>query len=108
MFTLLVLLSSLLGQSHARSRLYDDDLIVQTTKGKVRGFVTRAATGRRVDAFLGIPYAKPPIGEFRFRHPKPLDPWDEVINATKKPNSCFQVNYPFCIPFYFFKKLEII
>ncbi|PRD35513.1 UNVERIFIED_CONTAM: Acetylcholinesterase [Trichonephila clavipes] len=28
----------------------------------------------------------------KFRHPKPTDPWTGIINATEKPNSCFQIN----------------
>lgn len=28
----------------------------------------------------------------RFRHPKPIDPWKDVFNATTLPNSCVQIN----------------
>lgn len=40
----------------------DDPLIVQTTKGKIRGVTQKATTGKLVDAWLGIPYAQKPIG----------------------------------------------
>ena len=43
--------------------LQDDPLIVETRKGKVRGITLTAATGKLVDAWLGIPYAQKPIGE---------------------------------------------
>ena len=44
--------------------LQDDPLIVETKKGKVRGITMTAPTGVMVDAWLGIPYAQKPIGEF--------------------------------------------
>jgi acetylcholinesterase len=46
---------------------------------------------RDVDVWYGIPYAQPPVGDLRFRHPRPVDPWSEVKETTKKPNSCVQV-----------------
>jgi hypothetical protein len=42
----------------------EDTLIIETKKGKVRGITLTAATGKLVDAWLGIPYAQKPIGEF--------------------------------------------
>ena len=44
----------------------EDPLIIETKKGKVRGITLTAATGKLVDAWLGIPYAQKPIGECRF------------------------------------------
>ena len=46
---------------------------------------------RDVDVWYGVPYAQPPVGDLRFRHPRPVDPWSEVKKTTKKPNSCVQV-----------------
>lgn len=69
----------------------NDPLVVQTTKGKVRGTTLTAATGKQVDAWLGIPYAQKPIGALRFRHPRPIDKWEGILNATKMPNSCTQI-----------------
>lgn len=67
-----------------------DPLLVHTTKGPIRGLATEAPSGKPVDVFYGIPYAQPPVGRYRFRHPKPNDPWKGVLDATVKPNSCFQ------------------
>lgn len=40
--------------------------------------------------FLGVPFAKPPIGNLRFRKPQPLDPWSGVRMAKEYGNYCIQ------------------
>lgn len=42
----------------------DDQLVVHTKKGMVRGKTLVATTGKTVDAWFGIPYAQKPIGEY--------------------------------------------
>ena len=67
-----------------------DDLIISTTKGRVRGIrYYLPSLGEAVDAYLGIPFAKPPTNHLRFRHPEPNEPWTGIYNATKLPNSCY-------------------
>jgi para-nitrobenzyl esterase len=51
---------------------------VVTTAGVVRGF-WRAGSA----AFLGIPFAEPPIGDLRFAPPVAHRPWDGVFDATR-------------------------
>lgn len=72
-----------------------DPLIVKTSKGCVRGMHINAPSGKVVDAFLGIKYAKPPIGIYRFRHPSPVDAWTGIYNATSFSNTCVQINDTF-------------
>lgn len=84
-----------LGRSGPSSDTKHDSLLIRTSKGYVRGMTQRSATGKKVDVFLGIPYAKPPTGKYRFRHPIPVDKWDGVFNATEKPPSCFQITDTF-------------
>ncbi|MFJ7215712.1 carboxylesterase/lipase family protein [Amycolatopsis sp. NPDC098790] len=50
---------------------------VETAAGALRG-VERDG----VRAFLGVPYAEPPVGELRFRAPRPVRPWSGVREAT--------------------------
>lgn len=40
---------------------------VQTTYGPIRGIRLIHQGERQVDAFLGIPYAQPPVGPLRFK-----------------------------------------
>ena len=41
-------------------------------------------------AWLGIPYAVPPQGDFRWRAPKPLPPWTETRKTLAFGSSCSQ------------------
>ncbi|XP_059225884.1 juvenile hormone esterase, partial [Stomoxys calcitrans] len=49
-------------------------------------------TDRRTDfeAFMGIPFAKPPVGELRFSHPQPYPQWTDILNATQHKEDCIQ------------------
>ncbi len=53
-------------------------VIVRTTKGEIGGI-----QGSNCQHFLGIPFAKPPIGDLRFQEPQPMDPWHAIKDATK-------------------------
>lgn len=69
--------------------------IVTTNKGLVRGITQRTVQGKFVDAFLGIPYAQPPIGQYRFRHPQATQAWAGERDASRMSSSCPQLNDTF-------------
>ncbi|WP_187994808.1 carboxylesterase/lipase family protein [Schaalia sp. JY-X159] len=48
--------------------------------GPVRGF-WRQNEGADSAAFLGIPFAQPPVGSLRFAEPQPVAPWSEIREA---------------------------
>ncbi len=52
--------------------------IVSVRDGKLRG--VRTADGA-VEVFTGVPYAKPPVGELRWREPQDPEPWEGVLTA---------------------------
>jgi para-nitrobenzyl esterase len=65
-----------------------DPTVVKLADGSVQGAVTDSGMGRQ---FLGIPYAKPPVGELRFQMPQKPDPWKDVRDATKYGKRCAQL-----------------
>jgi len=61
------------------------DLIIQTSKGKVEGIETAG-----VYAWYGIPFAKPPVGELRFKRAQPNEPWEGIKDCTTYGNDPIQ------------------
>lgn len=49
-----------------------------------------ASTDGMVRAFKGVPYAKPPVGNLRWRPPLPLEPWNGVRPAHAFGARCLQ------------------
>lgn len=59
--------------------------VVRTAGGLVSGV---EAVGVR--AYLGIPYAAPPVGDLRWRPPQPVAPWGGVRRCTSYGPACPQ------------------
>ena len=49
----------------------------------VTGGVIRGVRENGTLAWRGIPYAAPPTGPLRFRAPRPVEPWDGVLDCTR-------------------------
>uniref|UniRef100_A0A8C9QV29 Carboxylesterase type B domain-containing protein n=1 Tax=Spermophilus dauricus TaxID=99837 RepID=A0A8C9QV29_SPEDA len=62
-----------------------------THTGQVRGSLVHVkGTDVGVHTFLGIPFAKPPVGPLRFAAPEPPEPWSGVRDGTFHPAMCLQ------------------
>src|SRR5271166_5044317 len=59
---------------------------------KVEGGLVSGVPARdpSITAFKGIPFAAPPVGDLRWRAPKPVVPWQGVRRADKFSASCIQ------------------
>uniref|UniRef100_A0A1B6G9E2 Carboxylic ester hydrolase n=1 Tax=Cuerna arida TaxID=1464854 RepID=A0A1B6G9E2_9HEMI len=64
------------------------DGTVKTVYGYVQGKLMRSRGGRNFSAYLGIPYAEPPIGKLRFQPPTSLPNWEGVRDARKEGSHC--------------------
>lgn len=61
---------------------------IKTKCGVVRG---KESYDRSVAAFLGIPYAKPPVGILRFQPPQEPECWETELDCTKYAPACLQL-----------------
>lgn len=61
------------------------EVVAQTRSGPVRGM-----EGRGLRAFLGVPYAAAPVGDLRWRSPRPPEPWTRPRDATRAGPDCTQ------------------
>ena len=60
--------------------------VVATDLGSVSGLTGRGG----VTAFLGVPYAAPPVGDLRWRPPQPAARWEGVRKTQTFGASCMQ------------------
>ncbi len=62
--------------------------VVHTSAGDLTGVLTEDGA---VEVYAGIPYAEPPVGELRWREPKPVTHWDGVLKADRFAPMSMQV-----------------
>ncbi|KXJ71949.1 hypothetical protein RP20_CCG019301 [Aedes albopictus] len=63
---------------------------VQTADGCLCGMKMDGLEAGPFDAFVGVPFAKPPVGALRFANPIPIDPWEGPLNVTTTKPMCIQ------------------
>ena len=96
-FMLLSTILTVLASYFYRDRLF----VVSSAQGDIVDTGYAKYLGNRsytnTVAYLGIPYAEPPIGDLRFRAPLPLNKTrvtlatgGSVVDSTKYPNFCIQ------------------
>ena len=76
------------AQNQAVQGDYDADLAVKTRTGVYVGYLEK-----KTACYLGIPYAKPPVGERRWKAPEPLESSDQVMEAQSFGASAIQVDH---------------
>ena len=61
------------------------DVLVKTPCGTLAGTQEEG-----FQSFLGVPYAAPPVGELRFRRPRPFPGWEGIRQAKRYGDYCPQ------------------
>jgi para-nitrobenzyl esterase len=69
------------------AQLQADPLTVKTEQGKAHG---KTINDGKVQAFLGLPYAAPPVGDLRWKGPQPPARWKGERDASKFGAHCAQ------------------
>lgn len=84
-FAALALMPVTAGPARAQS----GDQVEIAQQGRLEGKRDGAVT-----AFLGIPFAAPPVGPLRWKPPQAPARWDGIRKATEFGSSCFQATSP--------------
>lgn len=87
---LVLLLLTVSFISRTTNAATSDPSLVKTQQGMVQGVVQPSFR-----AFLGIPYAAPPVGNLRWKPPQAHAPWSTTLNATVAGSPCPQSASPF-------------
>ncbi|XP_058058216.1 venom carboxylesterase-6-like [Anopheles bellator] len=88
---LLVLTSlAILISDQADGRTSDKLKVTLPHGGSLVGRYLNSFSGHGILAFLGVPYAKPPVGELRFKAPVPFGGWSGIRSATIDAPLCTQ------------------
>jgi hypothetical protein len=78
----------------ASDKVIENDKVISTNEGKVRGKVFEATDGFRYTKYPGIPYAEPPVGNLRFKRPRRKESWKGTFNS-KEGIKCMQTSFKY-------------
>ncbi|GFR68028.1 carboxylic ester hydrolase [Elysia marginata] len=67
-------------------------VLANTTSGVLRGKID-SSSQPTIFRYLGVPFARPPIGDLRFQAPVPAVPWAGVKDAFAVSPQCWQPDY---------------
>ena len=64
---------------------------MQHTTVKLHDGLIRGSVEKGIRVFKGIPYAKAPVGDLRWKPPVKPDPWTDTLDATKYASAAWQL-----------------
>ncbi|KAL3867622.1 hypothetical protein ACJMK2_040503 [Sinanodonta woodiana] len=67
-------------------------IVRQTENGPIGGFRDESLPSKFVEQYLGVPYAKKPVGNLRFERPRRHQRWSAVLDATNLRPACLQTD----------------
>jgi len=63
---------------------------IPSTQIATEGGLVQGVVDSGVVSFVGIPYARPPVGDLRWRAPQPVQSWKVVHDAGRLAPDCMQ------------------
>ena len=70
---------------------YSNNEMQKNTVVRVKQGLISGVSENGVNSYLGIPYAKPPIGSLRWQPSQDPSPWSGVRKATEFGSACYQI-----------------
>ncbi|XP_066156575.1 esterase E4-like [Euwallacea fornicatus] len=68
------------------------EALVILPDGKIQGKTEYTRIGQSYNSFYGVRYGKNPTNELRLQEPQPVDPWEDVFDATVEKGICYQTS----------------
>nr|AIY68365.1 esterase [Leptinotarsa decemlineata] len=70
-----------------------EDPIITISNGKIRGISAHSSLNNLTYyAYMGIPFATPPVGNLRFKPPQPVENWDGILDTKNNEVTCYQTD----------------
>lgn len=69
-------------------------MIAEINDGTILGRFITSKSGKPIKAFLGIPFASPPINNLRFKSPQKPQKWEGMKRTQQDAPRCVQGSYP--------------
>ncbi len=67
------------GKLRALDSFSDNRPIITLNEGQAQGLLTK---DEKVEVYAGLPYAKAPIGDLRWKEPQDVEPWEGIRDAS--------------------------
>ena len=84
----ILLILFFLSSTHLIAHEKDENASVKIGETIITGTVIQNSNGENMLAWFSIPFAKPPVGELRWKAPRSFEITGNELDASNLPNHC--------------------